>query len=416
MKNLFSITALACLMMLQTGCQQNRKNDTTEKYQRIHRQVLTVDTHTDTPLNLRDSTFDIGQRHDPDTSYSRIDLPRMREGSMDAAFFAIYIGQRERTPQGHRDAHQTAMSLFNDTQGSLKPYPEQAELVRQPGDAYRLEKEDKTAIYIGIENGYALGGKLQAVEKFYNKGARYITLCHTSNNDLCDSSTDPDGAEHNGLSSFGEQVVRKMNSLGMMVDVSHISDKAFYDVLRISDDPVIASHSCARALRDHPRNLSDPMLKALQKNGGVIQICLVSDYLDKPGPQPARDSAFAALRKKYNGFNDLTSEERAKARKEWRMLQKEYPKKLADVSDVVDHIDHVVQTIGIDHVGIGTDFDGGARVEGCRDVSQVPNITKELVERGYTQQEIEKIWGGNFMRVFREVSQNKRISHNKKTS
>lgn len=416
MKNFFSITALACLMMLQTGCQQNSKNNTTEKYQRIHRQVLTVDTHTDTPLNLRDSTFDIGQRHDPDTSYSRIDLPRMREGSMDAAFFAIYIGQRERTPQGHREAHQTAMSLFKDIQGSLKPYPGQAELVRQPADAYRLEKEDKTAIYIGIENGYALGGKIQAVETFYNKGARYITLCHTSNNDLCDSSTDPDGAEHNGLSSFGEQVVRKMNSLGMMVDVSHISDKAFYDVLEVSDDPVIASHSCARALRDHPRNLSDPMLKALQKNGGVIQICLVSDYLDKPEPQPARDSAFAALRRKYNGFNDLTSEERAKARKEWRMLQKEYPKKLADVSDVVDHIDHVVQTIGIDHVGIGTDFDGGARVEGCRDVSEVPNITKELVERGYTQQEIEKIWSGNFMRVFREVSQDKRISHNKKAS
>jgi membrane dipeptidase len=416
MKNFFSITALACLMMLQTGCQQNSKNNTTEKYQRIHRQVLTVDTHTDTPLNLRDSTFDMGQRHDPDTSYSRIDLPRMREGSMDAAFFAIYIGQRERTHKGHRQAYQTATSLFDDIQGSLKPYPEQAKLVTEPGDAYRLEKEDKTAIYIGIENGYALGGKLQAVETFYNKGARYITLCHTSNNDLCDSSTDPDGAEHNGLSSFGEQVVRKMNSLGMMVDVSHISDKAFYDVLEVSDDPVIASHSCARALRDHPRNLSDPMLKALQKNGGVIQICLVSDYLEKPEPQPARDSAFAALRKKYNGFNDLTTEERAKARKEWRMLQKEYPKKLADVSDVVDHIDHVVQTIGIDHVGIGTDFDGGARVEGCRDISEVPNITKELVERGYTQQEIEKIWGANFMRVFRKVNQKQNISHNKKAS
>ena len=416
MKNLFSITALACLMVLYTGCGQNTQNNTSDEYQRIHRQVLTVDTHTDTPLNLRDSTYDIGNRHDPDSSYSRIDLPRMKEGNMDAAFFAIYIGQRERTPQGHRQAHQTAMSLFDDIQRSLRPYSDEAELARQPGDAYRLEKENKSAIYVGIENGYALGGNLAAVETFYEKGARYITLCHTSNNDLCDSSTDPDGAEHNGLSSFGQQVVRKMNSLGMMVDVSHISDKAFYDVLRLSDDPVIASHSCARALRDHPRNLSDPMLKALRKNGGVIQICLVSDYLQKPEPQPARDSAFAALRNKYNGFNDLTPEERAKARKEWRMLQKKYPKKLANVSDVVDHIDHVVQTIGIDHVGIGTDFDGGARVDGCRDVSEVPNITKELVERGYTQKEIEKIWGGNFMRVFREVSRNKNISLSKKSS
>jgi len=404
MKHHILITLAAGLLLVLSACQNTGQNHLHSRAEKIHQEALTVDTHTDTPLNLGDPSFDIGRRHNPDSSYSRIDLPRMEEGYMDAAFFAIFLGQSERTEQGHREATKRALTLYQDVRQAVGKYPQKAELATHPSDAFRLEKENKRAIYTGIENGYALGGKLKNVTTFYNLGARYITLCHTSNNDLCDSSTDPDGPEHNGLSSFGIEVVKKMNEMGMMVDVSHISDQSFYDVLEISEDPVIASHSCARALRDHPRNLSDQMLQALKTNGGVIQICLVSDYLKKPEPQPARDSAFNALREKYNGFDDLTQEERARARKEWRMLQKKYPKKLASVKDVVDHIDHVVQTIGIDYVGIGTDFDGGARVEGCSDVSEISNITRELVNRDYTQKEIEKIWGGNFMRVFRQVN------------
>ncbi|MBS3807147.1 MAG: dipeptidase [Bacteroidales bacterium] len=403
MKHLILSAIAAGLLLTMAGCQNAGQKQSPTQAQRIHREVLTVDTHTDTPLNLGDPSFDIGQRHDPDSSYSRIDLPRMEEGDMDASFFAVYLGQRERSKEGHKEASKRALDLFEHIKAAIEKYPGQAKLATHPSDAYRLEKENKRAIYTGVENGYALGGELATLESFYDLGARYMTLCHTSNNELCDSSTDPDGPEHNGLSSFGKEVVEKMNDLGMMVDVSHISDQSFYDVLKISGDPVIASHSCVRALRDHPRNLSDEMLHALKENGGVIQICLVSDYLKKPDPQPARDSAFAALRKKYNGFDNLTQEEMAKARKEWRLLQKKYPKKLAGVKDVVDHIDYVVKTIGIDYVGIGTDFDGGARVEGCNDVSEVPNITRELVKRGYSQKEIEKIWGANFMRVFRQV-------------
>ena len=410
MKNYIQLMAVVGILILSAGCNQKSNQQSESKAEHIHRQVLTVDTHTDTPLNLGDPEFDLGKRHDPDSSYSRIDLPRMQDGDMDASFFAVYVGQRERTPQGHHEVHKRAMKLFESIYQSVEKYPEQAEVATEPDDAYRLEKENRKAIYIGVENGYALGGELDHVKKFYDLGARYITLCHTSNNDLCDSSTDDEGPEHDGLSKFGEQVVREMNKLGMIIDVSHISDQSFYDVLEISEDPIMASHSNARALRDHPRNLSDEMLLALKENGGVIQICLVSTYLKKPEPQPKRDSAFAALREKYNGFNDLTEEEMAKARKEWRLLHRKYPRKLADVKDVVDHIDHVVETIGIDHVGIGTDFDGGAQVNGCRDVSEIPNITRELVKRGYTKEQIEKIWGGNFMRVFREVRRTKETS------
>jgi membrane dipeptidase len=271
-------------------------------------------------------------------------------------------------------------------------------------DAYRIEDLGKRAIFIGVENGFPLGLDLNIVEVFYNKGARYITLCHTKNNDICDSSTDT--TEHNGLSAYGEEVVLEMNRLGMMVDVSHISDSSFYDVINLSKTPVIASHSCARAICDNPRNLNDDMLKKLAENGGVIQMCILSDYVKAPKPYPERDSAQNTLRVKYRGFDDLTKEEMAMARKEWYAIDTIFPRKLATVSDAVDHIDHMVKVAGIDHVGIGTDFDGGGGLADCQDVSQLGNITLELVNRGYSEDEIQKIWGGNIMRVLQKVLDN----------
>ena len=206
-----------------------------------------------------------------------------------------------------------------------------------------------------------------------------------------------------GLSDFGVEVVREMNRLGIMVDVSHASDESFYDVLEVSATPVVASHSCARQIRNSHRNLDDDMLKALAENGGVIQMCILSSYVEDPAPNPPRDSAMAALREKYNNWEDLSDEELKNARAEWQQLNVDFPRILSDVEKVVDHIDHIVAVAGIDHVGIGTDFDGGGAVQGCYDVSEMGNITLELVKRGYTEEEIEKIWSGNFMRVFREV-------------
>jgi len=195
-----------------------------------------------------------------------------------------------------------------------------------------------------------------------------------------------------------------MNKIGMIVDVSHISDKSFYDVLEVTRAPVIASHSCARAVCDNPRNLSDDMLLKLKENGGVIQLCILSSYIKETEPNPEREAAFDKLREKYKNFENLSREERAKAREEWREISRKYPRKLATVSDAVDHIDHIVKTIGIDYVGIGTDFDGGGGLKDCYDVSEMPNITKELVKRGYDKEDIRKIWGGNFIRVFKEVN------------
>ena len=404
MKEFAKTLFIVASVLLLASCGQSSKNKQ-EKYLKIHQNALTIDTHNDTPLNMMDDDFDIGVSHNSKEDRSCVDFPRMKEGGLDASFFAVYLGQDKRDKEGHRSAKKRALKIFESIHESVEENSNQAQLALEPSDAKKIEDKDKQAVYIGLENGYPIANNLANIDTFYNLGARYITLCHTSNNDICDSSTDPEGPEHDGLSDFGGKVVKKMNNKGMIVDVSHISDQAFYDVIELSDAPVIASHSNVRALCDSPRNLSDEMLEKLKQNNGVIQISFLTDYIKEIEQNPKRDSAFNALREKYNSFQNLTEEERAKARKEWRSISKKYPKKLATVADMVDHIDYVVDKIGIDYVGIGTDFDGGARLKDCMDVSQMPNVTKELVKRGYSEKEIQKIWGGNFLRVFREVQE-----------
>lgn len=390
---------------LMNNC-QTPENRLAKKVEKIHDQVLTVDTHCDTPMWLLRSDFDMGKRNDPHEGGGKVDFIRMKEGGMDAMFFAVFISQGERTPEGNKRAREMALTTFDAIFNTVNKHSSLAGIALNPDDAYEIEKGGKRAVYIGVENGYPVGNDLANIKEFYDLGARYITLCHTRNNDICDSSTDRNGPEHNGLSDFGRKVVAEMNKLGMIVDVSHISDKAFYDVLEVSEAPVIASHSCARAICDRPRNLTDDMLKKLAENGGVIQVCFVSSFIKPSDPYPERDSAMQALQEKYGSFNDLTDEEMDQARKGWISVNKKFPPKLATISEMIDHIDHIVDVAGIDYVGIGTDFDGGGALKDCYDVSQIKNITSELIQRGYTTKEIEKIWGGNFMRVFREVQKN----------
>ncbi len=388
-----------------SSCSSNSPTDSKkleEHAKALHAKMVTIDTHTDTPLNFLRNGFDFSGEHNTAIG-SKVDLTKMEKGGLDAAFFAVFIGQRECTPQMYAEVNSKAIEIFKAIHTTVSQYPDRAAIATSPDDAYRLKKERKRAIYIGVENGYPIGEDLSQLKVFYDLGARYVTLCHTRNNQICDSSTDPDGPKHNGLSDFGRKVVAEMNRMGMLIDVSHISDKAFYDVLNLSTVPVFASHSCARAICDNPRNLTDEMLKAIAKKGGVVQMCILSEYVKKGEPNPARDSAYRALRKKWNNFRGLTPEQEKQATAEWYELEEKYPANLANVSDVVDHIDHMVKVMGIDHVGIGTDFDGGGGVEGCRDASEMYRITMELLRRGYSDKDIRKIWGDNFLRVFREV-------------
>lgn len=399
MKNIKLIVVLSIVAIIANSCQTIE-----QKALKIHNKVLTLDSHCDTPLKLVDG-FDLNTAHTSKDNGSKYDIPRMEKGGLDASFFAVFIGQGSRDSVGWEKSFKKSDKIFDAIYKSVNMYPDKAAIASNPEDAYQLKKQGKRAIYIGIENGYALGRKLENIDYFYKRGARYITLVHTSNNDIADSSTDKKGPEYQGLSAFGEQVVKRMNELGIMVDVSHASDSAFYDVLKLSKAPIIASHSCARALCDNPRNLTDDMLRALAKNGGVVQMCILSDYVKAMPSYPERDSARAAFRAKHSDWSNYTDEQRKQGIKDWYQLDVDFPPNLANVKDVVDHIDHIVKVAGIDHVGIGTDFDGGGGVEGCYDVSEMPNITIELVKRGYTEEQIAKIWGGNFLRVFKEVQE-----------
>jgi membrane dipeptidase len=379
------------------GC-GNREEQLIKRADKIHASILTVDTHCDTPMNFADTTFDLGVRH----TDGCVDFPRMIEGGLHAEFFAVFTGQGPRNDSTFNKVHKKALEIFDAIHKNVAKNSGIAAMAYTADDAYRIKKSGKLSVFIGVENGYPIGKDITRIKQYYDLGARYITLAHSRNNDICDSSNDPNGPENNGLSAFGTEVVREMNRLGIMVDVSHISDKAFYDVLKVTNAPVIASHSSCRALCGSPRNLTDDMLLALKENGGVIQICILSNYLKTPEPNPELEEKLKELREKYGDYNILPEDIKKKIRSENREIQNKY-RKLATVKDVVDHIDHVVQVIGIDYVGIGTDFDGGGGVDGCRTVAEMKNITIELLRRGYSKADITRIWSGNVMRVLRNV-------------
>ena len=406
-----SLSILLLFFLVLVGCKQKPATTETETEEQlvqraleIHKRVLTLDTHADTPLRMIEPGFDMAERHDPNETGSKVDYPRMKEGDLDAIFFAAFVAQDIRDDDGNTRAKALCMQMIDSVIASTERNSDIVGLALNPNDAYELEKEGKRAIYIGIENGYPIGNDLGNVEEYFNKGVRYITLVHSSNNDLADSATDENGTEHGGISEFGSKVVSEMNRLGIMVDVSHGNDSVFYDAIKLSKAPIIASHSNARSVTEHQRNMTDEMLKLMADNGGVVQLTMLATYLREAPPNAARDSAVAAMRASITKpISEMTDEERGELRKSFNELNEKYPEPPATVKHVGDHIDHIVKVAGIDHVGIGCDFDGGGGIEGVFDASEVMNITIELVRRGYTEEEIAKIWGGNLIRVFKEV-------------
>jgi membrane dipeptidase len=393
------LISIALAVALLAGCKSSEEQ-LIKNADKIHASILTVDTHCDTPMEFTDGTFDLGVKHEEGC----VDFPRMIEGGLHAEFFAVFIGQGPRNDSTFEKVHNKTLEIFSAIHKNVEKNSTVAEIALTADDGYRLKKAGKIAAFMGLENGYAIGKDISRIKEYYDQGARYITLSHTKNNDICDSSTDPAGPENNGLSAFGTEVVKEMNRLGMMVDVSHISDKSFYDVLKVTNTPIIASHSSCRALCGSPRNLTDDMLLALKENGGVIQICILGNYLKTPEPNPEMDAKLKELQDKYGDYNALPEDSKKVMRTKYRDIQRKYEKP-ATVKDIVDHIDHVVQVIGIDYVGIGTDFDGGGGVDGCRTAAEMKNITIELLRRGYSKADITKIWGANVMRVLRKVEE-----------
>ena len=369
-----------------------------ERAKFIHEKVLTLDSHVDIPsMQYPTGAFDPGV----DNPKLKCDLVKMDKGGVDGVFLAAYVRQRKRDADGYKSAYESAIHKIGAIHRLAEQmYPDRCELAGSPKEVERVVKGGKRAVMIGVENGFAIGRDLSNIEKFYNLGVRYITLSHNGHNDICDSCNPREKlgdkkAEHSGLSKFGEKVVAEMNRLGIMVDVSHISEQSFYDVIKVSKAPVIASHSGCRGVADHSRNLYDEQLKALAKNRGVIQIVAYSGFLKPDSPE--RRKAIKSLGEE----GDDKAKDIAWFQERMKEINAKYPS--AGVSDFVDHIDHAVKVAGIDHVGIGSDFDGGGGIEGFNDHSEALNVTIELVKRGYSQEDISKIWGANLLRVWREV-------------
>jgi len=404
------LTLLLLLLVTLAACTGDRPETLSDeeleaRARGIHERLLTIDTHDDIPPNFATPEVDPGVRGD-----RQVDLPKMREGGLDAAFFIVYVGQTERTLENYARAKEQAMVKFNAIHRMTdEMYPDQIELAYTADDVERIHESGKLVALIGIENGYVIGKDLALLERYHELGARYITLAHGGHNDIADSSTPRENlgdgdTEHDGISAFGETVIAEMNRLGIMVDVSHISKDASLDAMRLSRAPVIASHSSTRALCDHPRNMDDEQLQALKENGGVMQTVALGTYVKAAPPEKiaARDSIMATFGiENRGGFRALSDEDRTALRAQLSTLDETWPG--PNVKDFVDHIDYAVELIGIDHVGISSDFDGGGGVDGWDDASESFNVTLELVRRGYTEEEIAQLWGTNLLRVLREV-------------
>jgi len=426
-----SLTIAACILAL-FSCQETAKKiseppkEMTEseilaKAKEIHSNVMTLDTHCDINVDNFTDTINYTQN-----LASQVNLPKMQEGGLDVPWFVVYTGQGELNEEGYKAAYENAISKFDAIHKLCEEIaPDQIQLATTSQEARDIWKSGKKVAMIGIENGYPVGTDISNVEKFYDLGGRYMSLAHNGHSQLSDSNTGEadDVWLHNGLSDLGKEVIAEMNRVGMMIDVSHPSKEAMRQMIDLSETPIIASHSSARALCNHSRNLDDEQLQWIQDNGGVVQTVAFKSYLNTEKNDTYQAEANQIIKNIADSLGVAwldRSEARALPEAQRKAYYETYTtvllpaqkEKLAqrtdlppavDVADFIDHIDYLVEKIGIDHVGISSDFDGGGGVEGWSDASETMNVTIELVRRGYTQAEIEQLWSGNLLRVLDEV-------------
>src|SRR6185295_8450861 len=375
---------------------------------RLHRQSIVIDTHNDVTSPLLDDGFDLATHgDDPNAKIkTHTDLRRMRAGGLGAEFFAVYVGKEfvNKKPSEGGGAARRALDVIDVVKEQIRRHPESLEAASTAADIRRIVKSGKIAALMGIEGGHAIEDSLPALRMFYKLGIRYMTLTHTNTNDWADSEGDINNtsvAHHNGLTDFGRDVIREMNRVGMMIDISHVADKTFYDVIATTRAPVIASHSSARAIANHPRNMSDDMLRAVAKNGGVVMVNFYDGFLDP------RKAALALRERSMEDEMKLKyPSDRKRAQEEIDAWRKANDPGKTPLSVLVDHFKHIAKVAGIDHIGIGSDFDGvpfTGLPEGMEDISKLPTLTYELMKRGYSDLDIKKFLGENLLRVMSQV-------------
>jgi membrane dipeptidase len=404
----FRILLLSCLVVTASLAlaQSANSSDTSvsAKARALHDSAIVVDTHADTPQRFLDESFDIGSTDLNDIGH--LSLDKARRGNLGAEFFSIWVDPE--TNQGHFARH--TFDLIDSVYEQAARHPDRMMMAFSVADIERAHQEHKLAALMGIEGGHSIENDMHLLRDYYRLGVRYMTLSWSNTNEWADSSgdiNDPKVQHHNGLTDFGKQVVLEMNRLGMMVDISHVADKTFWDTIAVTKAPVIASHSSARALVNAPRNMTDDMLQAVAKNGGVVQVNFFSGFLD----EDYRKAADAQSKEKSAAIQKYVDSLKAQGKPvnyiEINRLDREWIAKIPrpPFKALIDHIDHIAMVAGVDHVGLGSDFDGvsGATPQGMDSASDLPKITQGLLDRGYSADDIKKILGGNILRVFRQV-------------
>jgi membrane dipeptidase len=411
------ITALTGL----AGAQQASDSALVAKAHAIHDRVIALDTHVD----IDPHNFTTDHPNYTDRLTTQVNLPKMLDGGLDAVFFSIFVGQGPLTPEGYQRAYDADMEKFAAVHRLAEQLaPDKIEIAYRADDVARIAAKGKKVALMGVENAYGIGTAITNIKKFYDQGARYMSLAHNGHSQMSDSNTgERDGVWlYHGLSPLGKQAVAELNRVGIMIDISHPSKESMMQTLALTKAPIIASHSAVRALCDVSRNLDDEQLLALKKNGGVVQMVAFSSYVKQsPPPSPERQQALAAVRTEFGlppaagagggggggrgaGLQSLPAEKRAEYQRRVAQVDSQFPPPpRATVKDFVDHIDYAVKLIGVDHVGISSDFDGGGGVDGWSQASETFNVTLELVRRGYTEEQISKMWSGNLLRVMRDV-------------
>jgi membrane dipeptidase len=365
----------------------------------LHQRLFTIDTHSDTPTaSFAREGWDFAARHERAADRTQVDLPRMR-GAADAMVFAVYVGQMARSAEGLRAAHELALRHLARTHAVLERNRAECALALTAADALRLKTEGRRAIFLSIENSYSLGRDPGNVGKFHRLGVRMIGLTHVLNNDVADASTDPRGPEWGGLSPLGREIVAECNRLGVVVDASHASDAALWQLLEVSRAPVVLSHSDCRAVCDHPRNIGDELLRALAAQGGVIQMNALPASI-RPEADNSRTAALTEVLMRHCD-RVPTAETLAEEERDFARVVAAHASPKATLAEFVRHTEHAVAVAGLGHVGIGCDFDGGGGVEGLDHVGEFPDLTRELLARGWSEANLAKLWGENTLRVLR---------------
>jgi membrane dipeptidase len=394
---------LAILTSVSAATAQTRDERLWRQALQIHRRAIVIDTHNDVTTPMTNDDYDLNGT--PPPPY-RTSIARMKQGGLTAEFFSLYV---KPWYVEHGGSARRTLDMIDSVYRAVERHPNDLMIATSVADIRRAKRMGKIAALMGIEGGHAIEDSLPALREFYRLGVRYMTLTWNNTNDWADAGRGE--KKHNGLSEFGKEVVREMNRLGMLVDVSHVSDETMSDVLDVSVAPIIASHSSARALSNVPRNIPDDLLKRIAKNGGVVQVNFYSVFVDEKTVGPQSDERDKRLKAQQDAINEKYKDDPERRGEESDKLEAANPLPPLPISKLIDHIDHIVKVAGIDHVGIGADFDGANDMpQGAQDVSMLPNITYELLKRGYSERDIRKILGENFLRVFAEAERIARSS------